>query len=155
MKPIDEFEGLRATKATLEDKVKEINKKLKVLEGQITETFNNEGILKAVCTNPGVTIGLVKTIYAHVEDKVEFKKYLVNNNLANSFLEEKIIKKKVDELARNIHKQAFINGQKPQFPPGFSSYTVMALRVYRETTTQKFEKAAETLLEKIEAGVWE
>jgi len=142
----DEYILVYNRKKVIERELEEVKKELKTLAINITETFDNEGTQTANCSDNSQRISMVKTIYSKVEDETLFKQWIFDNNLAEKFLKEVIIKKERDDVVRNLVKA---HGNEAVLPPGLGFSMVRSLRVYKGDKTNEFGATAMTVMEKL------
>lgn len=152
---IDQYIALKVVETGLKESLEENLKERKVLEAKITELFDNEGIRQADSSTKGKWVGLTRKVYHRIEDKIAFKKFLIDKGMADEYIEEKFVTTKCNALAKELTNRAEADSRSPIFPPGFGSSVVLSLRVYQDSATKEFKKAGDTLIEKIRKGEWE
>ena len=139
----DQYIMVYNRKKMLEQELGEVKEELKSLAMDITETFDNEGTQTANCSDNSKRVSMVKTIFSKVEDEATFKQWLFDNNLAEKFLKEVVVKKERDDLVRQLVKA---HGDKAILPPGLGFSMVRSLRVYKGDKADEFGVTAMTVI---------
>lgn len=145
----DHYAALMKTEKEARAELEEITKQRKELMVRISEGMDADGISQIFGSN-GQRVSAVHTVYGNVEDFPVFREYVIEHGLQDQFLKEVVVKKAINEVARQA-KTAPVAHAEHIMPPGLGIRYDTHLRV----TTPKngnagFKDAAKSLLEVIE-----
>lgn len=150
----DQYAALLKIEKDIKSDLEDITKQRKELMTEISEGMDADGISQ-IFGSDGQRVSAVHTVYGNVEDFPVFKRYVTEHGLQDNFLKEVVIKKAINDVARQAKTAAtgLLEQVAVLMPPGLGVRYDTHLRVTTPKNSDAgFKDAAKSLLEVIGDG---